>query len=237
MSRPLRICLLGGSGLVGSAVIEACVGRSDVRLVAVARRELALPPGARMEVLLSDPAHWDDAIAAARPDTVVSALGTTIRRVGGDRAAFRAVDHHLVLACAGWAAEGGARQFIAISSTMADPHARSAYLRVKGETEQDLVRTAIARLDIIRPGLLLGKRQEWRPAEAIGQALAPLAPLLLHGRARGFRPVQARTVADAILAIAHEKARGRFFHDYDGLLRALRRRAFERSVGVDAIVD
>ena len=268
MSRPLRICLLGGSGLVGSAVIEACVGRSDVRLVAVARRELALPPGARMEVLLSDPAHWDDAIAAARPDTVVSALGTTIRRVGGDRAAFRAVDHHLVLACAGWAAEGGARQFIAISSTMADPHARSAYLRVKGETEQDLVRTAIARLDIIRPGLLLGKRQEWRPAErehgavsAVGhrvvhggraflapvrvtdealagiEALAPLAPLLLHGRARGFRPVQARTVADAILAIAHEKARGRFFHDYDGLLRALRRRAFERSVGVDAIVD
>ena len=237
MSRPLRICLLGGSGLVGSALIEACVGRSDVRLVAVARRELALPPGARMEVLLSDPAHWDDAIAAARPDTVVSALGTTIRRVGGDRAAFRAVDHHLVLACAGWAAEGGARQFIAISSTMADPHARSAYLRVKGETEQDLVRTAIARLDIIRPGLLLGKRQEWRPAEAIAQALAPLAPLLLHGRVRGFRPVQARTVADAILAIAHEKARGRFVHDYDGLLRALRRRAFERSVGVDAIVD
>lgn len=237
MSRPLRICLLGGSGLVGSALIEACVGRSDVRLVAVARRELALPPGARMEVLLADPAHWGDAIAAARPDTVVSALGTTIRRVGGDQAAFRAVDHDLVLACAAWAAEGGARQFIAISSTMADPHARSAYLRVKGEAEQDLVRTAIARLDIIRPGLLLGKRQEWRPAEAIGQALAPLAPLLLHGRARGFRPVQARTVADAILAIAHEKARGRFVHDYDGLLRALRRRAFERSVGVDAIVD
>ena len=75
MSRPLRICLVGASGLVGSALVRACTSRPDVRLVAVSRRELALPAGARLEVLIADPANWGDAIAAARPDALVSALG------------------------------------------------------------------------------------------------------------------------------------------------------------------
>ena len=230
MSRPLRICLVGASGLIGGALIRACVGRADVRLVAVARRELDLPAGARMEVLLADPASWGDAIAAARPDVVVCALGTTRRKAGGDEAAFRAVDHDLVLDCARWAVEAGARQFIVVSSVGADPHARSFYLRVKGETEAALTRTGQARLDILQPGLLLGRRGEWRPGEALGQVLAPLAPLLLHGGARRFRPIAARTIAEVILALAHHKARGRFVHDYDGMIRLLRRAAFERSL-------
>lgn len=237
MSRPVRICLVGGSGLVGTAVIRAAVGREDVRLVAVSRRELALPPGARMEVLLADPANWGDAIAAAQTDVVVSALGTTIRRVGGDQAAFRAVDHDLVLACARWAVAAGARQFIAVSSVGANPHARNFYLRVKGETETALAKSGVARLDLLRPGLLLGPRQEWRTGEWIGRMASPLLPLVLHGGMRSYRPVHADKVAEAILALSHQKARGRFVHDYDGLARAIRRFAFERSIIAAKAVD
>lgn len=230
MSRPVRLCLVGASGLVGSALIRACRGRGEVRLVAVARSEIALPPGARMEVLVADPANWGDAIAAARPDVVVSALGTTIARVGGDQAAFRAVDHDLVLACARWGAEAGARQFIAVSAAMADPHARNFYLRVKGETEQALAKTGNARLDIIRPGLLLGSRAEWRAGEAAAKLLAPLAPLVLHGGWRRLRPVPAQTVAEVILALSSQKARGRFVHEYDDMIRVLRRWTMEQSI-------
>ena len=237
MSRPLRICLVGASGLIGTALIRACVGRSDLRLVAVARRELALPPGARMEVLLADPENWGDAIAAARPDVVVSALGTTRNKVDGDEAAFRAVDHDLVLACAHWATEAGARQFVAVSSVGASPQARGFYLRVKGETELALTKSPIARLDILQPGLLQGHRTEWRTAETIGRMLAPLLPLVLHGSARRFRPVPAATLAEVILALAHQKARGRFVHDFDGMQRVLRRHAFERSTAAGQVVD
>nr|WP_221773611.1 NAD(P)H-binding protein [Novosphingobium piscinae] len=229
--------MVGASGLVGSALIAACVGRGDVRLVAVARRELALPRGATMEVLLADPENWGDALAAARPDVVVSALGTTIRRVGGDEAAFRAVDHDLVLACARWAGEAGARQFIAVSAIGASPQSRNFYLRVKGETEAALARTGLARLDILQPGLLLGARDDRRPAEAVGQLLAPLAGLVLHGGARRYRPIAADTLAEVILALAHQKARGRFVHDHDAMIRALRRHAFERSLPARESVD
>lgn len=224
MSRPLRICLVGASGLTGSALIRACIGRRDVRLVAVARRELALPPGARMEVLLADPASWGDAIAAARPDVVVSALGTTTKKVGGDEAAFRAVDHDLVLACARWGLEAGVRQFIHVGSAMADAAAKNFYLRMKGETEAALAKVGLGRLDVLRPGLLLGPRAERRPAEAAARALGPLVGALLHGSWRRYRPIHVDVLAQVILALAHERARGRFVHEYDAMMLALRRR-------------
>lgn len=230
MAKPVRICLVGATGLIGGALMRACVGRDDVRLVAVSRRECALPPGARMEVLLADPANWGDAIAAARPDVVVSALGTTIRQAGGDAAVFRSIDHDLVLDCARWGIEAGARQFIAVSSVGADLQAKGLYLRVKGEVEAALGKTGYGRLDILRPGLLIGSRDERRPAERVAQFVAPLADLLLHGGARRFRSARADFVAEVILALAHEKARGRFIHEHDAMHRALRRRHLAVSI-------
>lgn len=230
MSERLRICLVGASGLVGSALIRACVGRDDVRLVAVARQELALPLGARMEVLLADPANWGDAIAAARPHTLVSALGTTWAKAGKDEAAFRAVDEDLVLACARWGVEGGARQLIAVSSVGADPHARSFYLRVKGEVERALAKVGYQRLDLIRPGLLRGVRAERRPLEGIGQIVAPLIDPLLGGNRARYRSIRGDMLAEAILALAQEKARGRFVHEWPAMDRLLKRRAFHASL-------
>lgn len=233
MSRPVRICLVGATGLVGSALVRACVGRADVRLVAVARRELALPDGARMEVLLADPANWGDAIAAARPDVVVSTLGTTWKAAGEDEDAFRAVDQKLVLDCARWGLEAGARQFITLSSVGASSAARALYLRVKAEVELALGKVGYPRLDILRPGLLIGRRDEVRPAERAAQLLAPLADLFLHGAYRRYRSIRAEVLAEVILALAHEKARGRFVHEYEAMQRALRRHAYGASIGRD----
>lgn len=239
MPRPIRICLVGASGLVGTALVKACVGRRDVRLTAVARRELDLPEGARMEVLVADPARWEDAIAAARPDTLVSALGTTWRQAGRNEVAFRAVDERLVLDCARWGVAAGARQLIAVSSVGADHQAKGLYLRVKGEVEAALAKSGYQRLDILRPGLLIGHRDSVRPAERLAQFLAPMTDLLLRGSLARFHSVRAATLAEAILALAHEKPRGRFTHDYDALQRVIRRRNYTTAVNkaVAATVD
>ena len=223
MSRPLRICLVGATGLVGSALVRACAARADVRLVAVSRRELDLPAGARMEVLLADPGNWGDAIAAARPDTLVSALGTTWANAGRSEAAIRAVDQQLVLDCARWGLAAGAQQLLLVSSIGADPTAKALYLRVKGEVEAAAAKLGYGRLDILRPGLLLGSRTERRPLEWLGQVVAPLTDRLLHGDLARFRSISGAMLAEAILALGREKARGRFVHEHAALLRAIQR--------------
>lgn len=224
MSEQTRVVLVGATGLVGRAVMAEAVGRPDIHLVAVARREVPLPKGARMEMLLSDTGHWPDAIAAGRPDTVVIALGTTIKAVGGDKQAFRAVDHDLVLECAAAAKAAGARQLIVVSSVGAQFSSKNFYLSVKGEVEDKLAKLHFDRLDLIRPGILRGKREgAARPAERIGIILSPLVDLLMVGSLRKYRSAKAGDVARVILRLAGTKQRGRVVHQHDEMQRILRR--------------
>lgn len=224
MSDTLRIVLLGATGLVGRAVIAQAVGRDNVRLTAVARREMPLPPGARMEMLVSGTEHWDDAIAAGNPQVAIIALGTTIRAEGGDRTAFRAVDHDLVLACAKAAKAAGARQLIVVSSIGARFSSKNFYLSVKGEVEDRLAKLRFERLDIVRPGLLRGPRDgPARWAETAGQWFAPMFDLFLVGSLKRYRSVRATMLADVILSLAGARPGGRFVHEYDTFERILRR--------------
>jgi uncharacterized protein YbjT (DUF2867 family) len=223
MSDVPRIVLVGATGLVGQAVIAEAVGREDLRLSAIARREVPLPAGARMEVFLAETDKWSEVIEALRPLALICALGTTWRKSGKDEAAFRAVDEDLVLAVAIAAKAHGVERFVAVSSAGADATSGNFYLRVKGEVERQLAAIRFARLDILRPGLLRGHRAgERRAAERAAIALSPVADMLLHGRWRTMRSIPAARVAEAALAFALRKAAGRFVHDNDAILRAAR---------------
>lgn len=220
---PRRICLVGATGMVGTEMIGQAVSRTDVRLVGVTRREVALPPGARMEMLLTDPANWGDAIGASGAKVLVCALGTTRAKAGGDEAAFRAVDHDLVLQCGQAAKAAKFDHMILVSSVGADLASKNLYLRTKGEIEDALAKLHFRRLDILRPGLIRGPRQERRPLEKLAMVASPVADLLLHGRARRYRSIPVATLADAIFALAREKPGGRFVHEHDAMLYAIRR--------------
>lgn len=218
-----RLCLVGATGLVGGSLIEACVRRGDVRLVAVARREMPLPDGARMEVLLAPVEGWNEAIAASNADVFVCALGTTMRNVGGSREAFRAVDHDLVLASARAARAARIGQMILVSSVGADTSSKNFYLRTKGETEEQLRKLGFERLDVLRPSLLVGRRRESRPLERLAVLFAPVMNLFLHGNSRRYRAIRTTDIVEAILALMHERAAGKFVHEYDAMRYAIKR--------------
>lgn len=223
MSEPLRLALVGASGLIGRAVIEACIGRPDVRLVAVARRELKLPRGARMEVFVAEPDKWGEVFEALRPTALISALGTTWKKSGASEEAFRAVDQHLALATARAAKAAGVQRLVAVSSVGADPRSKNFYLRVKGEVEAELSKAGFKRLDLLRPGLLKGPREgDYRPGERLGILASPLIDPLLGGKWRQYRSIHAREVAEGAIGLAMRKAGGRFTHDNDAIRRAAR---------------
>lgn len=223
MSEPVRIALVGASGLIGRAFMDLAARRADVRLVAIARREVPLPPGARMELFVAEPNRWGEVFEAIRPAVLVCALGTTWRKSGRDEAAFRAVDHDLVLATANAAHAHGVERMIAVSSVGADTKSRNFYLRTKGDAERDLAKVGFKRLDLFQPGLLRGSRSgDRRLLERIGIMASPLTDLFLRGNARQYRSISAHTVAEAALALALRKAAGRFKHDNDAIHRAAR---------------
>jgi uncharacterized protein YbjT (DUF2867 family) len=224
MSDPRRILLVGATGLVGRRVMEASIGRSDVRLIALTRREAPMPHGARMEMLVADPAEWEQSVAAVAPDAIICALGTTWRKAGRDEAVFRSVDQELVLRLAKAAKENGVSNFVFISSVGANPLRRTFYLRVKGEVEAALRKMRFHRLDMLRPGLLRGPRsRDRRPGERLAIVFSPILDLFLAGERRRLRSIDARRVAHAALQAAREKAQGTFVHENDAIARLERR--------------
>ncbi len=224
MAEPNRLALVGATGLVGRTIMEQLVGLDSFRLTAIARREVPLPKGARMQMRLSHAEHWEDIIAEIQPEIVICALGTTWRKAGRKEDAFREVDEALVMTVARAAKEAGARQFIFVSSVGANAQSKNVYLRVKGEVEAALAKLRFKRLDILRPGLLRGHRQgDMRPAEGLGRLASPFTDLLLHGGSRRYRSITAHKLTEAILGLASEKAGGRFVHEHDALLRAAKR--------------
>jgi uncharacterized protein YbjT (DUF2867 family) len=63
---------------------------------------------------------------------------------------------------------------LVISSEGANPDSMSFYLRTKGEMEKGLEKLGIPSTTVLRPGLLLGRREEFRLAERLGQSLLPI---------------------------------------------------------------
>lgn len=223
MSEPPRIALVGATGLIGRSVIQMASASDEARLVGLARREVPLPTGARMEMFVAEPGKWGEVMQAVRPRALVCALGTTWKKAGKDEAAFRAVDHDLVIASARAALAAGASNMVLVSAAGADRHSKNRYMRTKGEVEAALSQMGFKRLDILRPGLLRGARPEdWRLAERLALAVAPLVDPLLRGSWRQLGSIEARYVAGAALRLALRAAPGRFAHDNDAMRRAAR---------------
>ncbi len=207
------ILLVGATGLVGRSIVAAGGGRVEV----LARRDDPALAGASAAHVAGSEA-WPDAIAQFKPDVLLCALGTTIK-AAGSQAAFRAVDHDLVLAAGRAARAAGARQMVLVSSVGASTASCTFYLRTKGEIEDALAGLGFPRLDIVRPGLLTGARGERRPGEALAMRLAPLTDALMIGALARYRSIPASTVARAMLALAERTEEGRFVHENRALLR------------------
>jgi uncharacterized protein YbjT (DUF2867 family) len=222
MSERGPILLVGATGVVGSLVMRE-VGRvRGPGLVALARRAVPAPPEVRIEV--ADPAQWAEAVSRIAPKAVICALGTTWRAAGRDEAAFRAVDHDLVVSVAEASREAGADRFVLVSSVSADPRGSTYYLRVKGDVEMAVSAVEFDRLDILRPGLLKARREgERRVKERLAMLASPLTDRLLHGGLRRFRSIDARVVAAAAVHLVGETEPGRYVHEYDGIALAAAR--------------
>jgi uncharacterized protein YbjT (DUF2867 family) len=194
----------GATGLVGGHLLDALLeSAAYAEVLSLGRRPLP-----RQHPKLSqrtvDFARLEGE-ALPRVDDAFCCLGTTIKKAGSQEA-FRAVDHDAVLAFARAAKRAGASRFLVVTAMGADASSRFFYNRVKGEVEAHLGEVGFASLVVARPSLLLGERADRRAGEGAAILLSrALRPLL---RPLPGRPIEAATVARALLALAQASPAG-----------------------------
>lgn len=195
MSR--TVALAGATGLVGREILRGLLADPSVTAIHVLARRAPAASDPKITVHTVD---FRFLPALPSLDEVYLALGTTIK-VAGSQEAFRAVDFDANLAVARTALAAGAKRAGLVSAIGANAGSRTFYSRVKGELEDALSALAFDGLVIVRPSFLAGDReslgQPIRRGEgialAVSRLLGPLVP-------RGYRPVPASAVANALLA-------------------------------------
>jgi uncharacterized protein YbjT (DUF2867 family) len=199
---------------VGGHVLDLLLADDEVWEVhALGRRSLGRAH-AKLTEHLVDFEKLD--VAGIRVDEVYACLGTTIK-VAGSQERFRRVDHDYSAAVARLARDEGARRLALVSSVGASPTAASFYLKVKGETERDIEALGYETLAILRPSMLLGERTEKRTGEKIGIAVARALSFAMVGGLRGYKPIEARDVAAAMVVALREGETGSRVIEHDAI--------------------
>jgi uncharacterized protein YbjT (DUF2867 family) len=190
--------LAGATGLVGRSCLERLLATGTYERVRVLVRR---PVGMSHEKLEELRVDFDalESLSLGPVDDVFVALGTTIKAAGSQEAFYK-VDHDYVVATAKLGKRAGARRLALVSSIGVGGAASNFYLRVKGETERDVQAVGYECLEIFRPGLLVGERQEKRSGEAFGIAATKLVSGLFLGSLRQYKPIEATEVAAAMVA-------------------------------------
>lgn len=159
--------LVGYSGLTGSEILKnlnsdpsvssiLCIGRKKVQLESSKIKFVQISSLASLKELAQLPkdAHW------------ICCLGTTIK-TAGSKEAFIQVDLTAVVDFANLAKMNHCKTLSIISAAGANKSSSIFYNQVKGQME-DLVRGLdLPRVNIFRPGLLIGDRPEFRLGEKI----------------------------------------------------------------------
>ena len=214
-----RVAVAGATGLIGRALLQALRADPGVgKVYAVLRSGSSsgnLPAGVKALKLdyaaLAAAASGTSASAGnALPplEWAICALGTTIKQAGSE-AAFRAVDVDAVLAFARAAKAAGAKRFGVISALGANAKSKVFYNRCKGEMEAALAEIGFEQLIVARPSLLLGDRNALGQPTRLGEGIARhLTPFVAWAVPRKLRPIQADTVARAMLRATAERRPG-----------------------------
>ena len=133
------------------------------------------PPatGDKLNAVTEDSANWPSKLSSLQPPPSVffSALGTT-RAAAGSFANQRKIDLDLNLEMAKAAKAAGTKVYVLISSGGANASSFSPYMAMKGQLEEDVKALGFDKTIILRPGLIVGDRQESRPPEAAVRFLA-----------------------------------------------------------------
>lgn len=203
--------VLGATGLVGKTLVEQlCRDPRYQTVTCLLRKPLSQDfftasamnnTTTKIQPIVVDFENLQDYQGYFGCDHIYVCLGTTIKK-SGSKSAFRKVDFEYIHIAAQLARAQRATSFVWISSVGANAKSNNFYLRVKGELENAIINmSGLDNACAVRPSLLLGEREEMRPAEKFASILSPLLSPLLIGRFKKYKPVHAADVAAQMIRL------------------------------------
>jgi uncharacterized protein YbjT (DUF2867 family) len=191
-----KAILIGATGLIGKALIrQLAIDTAYSEVLLIARKKIEnLPAKFKLiQVNFDEIEKYKSEIAG---DVLFSTLGTTLKTAGSKEAQYK-IDFDYQFNVAKIASDNGVKNLVLLSSAGANSKSSIFYSRMKGELDEAVRRLKFDHVSIIRPSMLVGKREEFRLSEKI---FTPVMYILcVIPFARKYRPIKDSVVAKAMI--------------------------------------
>jgi Predicted nucleoside-diphosphate-sugar epimerases len=153
--------LFGSSGLIGGHLLNILIQNNNYNKIKIFVRLKPEIKESKIEIIKADfndlKKHTED----IKGNDCFFCIGTT-KKNSPDKNEYKRIERDMPLEIAEIAKANSVNSFIYVSSGFADPKNSGAYLRYKGEVEEELKKLNFSKLGIMRPSFLMGNRKEKR---------------------------------------------------------------------------
>lgn len=202
MSKPTAV-ITGATGLVGRELVKLLLSEKYYEKIRIIVRREYPVSDKRVEV------HVIPSFESLRyhkelfdAEDHYCCLGTTMEQAGS-KEMFRKIDLEYPLMHAALAkGHASFEQFLVVTAVGADSDSPLFYNQVKGEIEDRLIDLNMRALNIFRPSLLLGHRDEFRWKEEIAKVATAVLEFFVVGAKKRNKTIKGSDVALAMLRVA-----------------------------------
>jgi uncharacterized protein YbjT (DUF2867 family) len=204
--------ILGASGLVGSNLLQLLLESPSIHQVrALVRRSLHISHPKLEEVIVDFNDMDMYRKNFGKGDLIFSCVGTTMKKVKGDKQLYKQIDFDIPVNAARFGIEAGYRHYVLISAHLANAQSLIFYNRLKGEIEEIIATFPFQSIHIFRPSFLMGNRKEMRWIEGtFGKLMQKISSLLPDA----YKPVEVDKLAKAMLKAVLLKQNGLHYYTY-----------------------
>ncbi len=195
--------LFGSSGLIGGHLTKQLIENSSYSKVKLFVRSDPKISDPKIEVIKTDFNNLQNHKDEITGDDCFFCIGTT-KQNAPDKDEYRRIEYNIPIEIAKIAKSNSVKSFLYVSSGFADPKSSGAYLKNKGDVEEELKSLNFLKLGIMRPSFLIGDRKEKRIGEKIGIFIFKLISPFFLGPLKKMKPINSEKVAKAMIKIANE---------------------------------
>ena len=202
--------VFGSSGLVGSHLVRLLNKNSIYEKIKLFVRSTSEIKTSKIEIINTDFKNLSNHKEDINGDDCFFCIGTTKKNTP-DKDEYRRIEYDIPVEIAKIAKSNSINSFFYVSSGFADSKSSSAYLKNKGQVEEELIKLNFSILGIMRPSFLVGNRKEKRPGEEVGIFFFKIFSPLLLGPLKKMRPIQSEKVAKVMINVANENLKKTIF--------------------------
>lgn len=195
--------VLGATGLTGSTLLQQLLVDNRYTTIKVFTRKKTGIVHQKLQEIVCNFLELEKQEKMFTANEVFCCIGTIAKKTP-HLETYRKIDVGIPVAAAKLCKKNNIQTLVIVSAMGANVRSSIFYNKTKGEMEQEVLAQNVEHVFLLRPSLILGKRNEFRLGEAILTVLLKIFNPLLIGSLEKYQAIYATDIAKTMIIVAQK---------------------------------